>query len=169
MPIIHIRDDSGREGKVYNKVAGATTCLGMTPMEYVRTDPETGHHLFRCAKGGCHLKPKSNGAWRYCDDEVWEDPMENLRVLGVVARASEEWTEHYAKRQSVERLFGSLKRSRNLETHFSRNINRMRLHATLSLLAYQATALARVRTEGMRNLRQMRVGLSATAGLRMAA
>ena len=90
--------------------------------------------------------------------------MENLRVLGIVARASEEWAEHYAKRQSVDRLFGSLKRSRNLETHFSRNISRMRLHSTLSLLAYQATALARVKAEGIRELRQMRVGVGTAAG-----
>ena len=88
---------------------------------------------------------------------------------GVVARASEEWSEHYAKRQAVERLFGSLKRSRNLEVHFSRNINRMRLHATLSLVAYQATALARAKEDELDNLRQMRVGVSATAGLRMVA
>jgi IS5 family transposase len=170
VPIIHIRDTKAKGGSpVYDPVAGAPTCLGKKPMEYVRTDPETGRHLFRCAKGGCHLKPKSNGAWQYCDDEVWEDPVENLRVLGVVARASEEWSYHYAKRQAVERLFGCLKRSRNLETHFSRNISRMILHATLSLLAYQATALARVKAEGIMELRQMRVGVSATVGLRMAA
>ena len=45
----------------------------------------------------------------------------------------------------------------------------MILHATLSLLAYQATALARVKAEGIMELRQMRVGVSATVGLRMAA
>ena len=170
VPIIHIRDTKAKNSSpVYDPVAGAPTCLGKTPMAYVRTDPETGHHLFQCAKGGCHLKPKSNGAWQYCDDEIWEHPMNNLRVLGIVARASEEWEAHYDKRQSVERLNGSLKRSRNLDTHFSRHINRMRLHVTLSLLAYQATALARMRMEGIKNLRQMRVGVNATVALGMAA
>ena len=170
VPIIHIRDMRSKgSSMVYDPVAGAPTCLGRTSMEYVRTDPETGHHLFRCKKGGCELKDKGTKAVMHCNDEVWEDPMENLRVLGIVARASEEWTEHYAKRQSVERLFGSLKRSRNLETHFSRNIGRMRLHATLGLLAYQATALARVKAEGIRELRQMRVGVGTTAGLKVAA
>ena len=172
VPIIHIRDTKAKgSSPVYDPVAGAPMCLGKTPMEYVRTDPETGQHLFRCPKGGCHLKPKSNGAWRYCDDEVWEDPADNLRVLGVVARASDEWKEHYAKRQSVERLFGSLKRSRNLEDHSSRNISRMRLHATLSLLAYQSTALARIMQDGIKDMRQMRVGVAGTAmaGLAMAA
>ena len=169
VPIIHIREPSGKTTKVYDNVSGAPTCIGQRPMEYVRTDPESGHHLFRCKRGGCELKVKGTKAIRHCQDWVWEDPMNDLRVLGVVARASEEWNEHYAKRQSVERLFGSLKRSRNLEVHFSRNINRMRLHATLSLVAYQATALARAKEDRLENLRQMRVGVSAMAKLEMAA
>ena len=115
VPIIHIRDATGPTTKVYDNVSGAPTCIGQRSMEYVRTDPESGHHLFRCKKGGCELKDKGTKAVRHCQDWVWEDPMNDLRVLGVVARASEEWKEHYAKRQSVERLFGSLKRSRNLE------------------------------------------------------
>ena len=154
---------------MYDPVAGAPTCLGKTAMEYVYTDHETGHHLFQCPKGGCHLKPKSSGAWQYCDDQVWEDPMENLRIVGIVARQSQEWEDHYDKRQSVERLFGSLKRSRNLEDHFSRNIGRMRLHATLSLLAYQATALARIMQDGIKYLRQMRVGVNVATRLAVAA
>ena len=93
VPIIHIRDTKGKNSSpVYDPVAGDPTCLGKKPMEYVRTDPETGHHLFRCAKGGCHLKPKSNGAWRYCDTDIWENPMENLRIVGIVARQSPEWS-----------------------------------------------------------------------------
>ena len=59
--------------------------------------------------------------------------------------------------------------ARLLEVHFSRNINRMRLHATLSLVAYQATALARAKEDSLENLRQMRVGMGAVDGLRMAA
>ena len=168
VPIIHIREPSGKTTKVYDNVSGAPTCIGQRPMEYVRTDPDSGHHLFRCKRGGCELKVKGTKAIRHCQDWVWEDPMNDLRVLGVVARASEEWNEHYAKRQSVERLFGSLKRSRNLEVHFSRNINRMRLHATLSLVAYQATALARAKEDELRNLRQMRVGVSGTVMARLA-
>ena len=169
VPIIHIREPSGKTTKVYDNVSGAPTCIGQRPMEYVRTDPESGHHLFRCKRGGCELKVKGTKAIGHCQDWVWENPMNDLRVLGVVARASEEWKEHYAKRQSVERLFGSLKRSRNLEVHFSRNINRMTLHATLSLVAYQATALARAKEDELANLRQMRVGVSAASDLRMAA
>ena len=34
-------------------------------------------------------------------------PMENLRVVGIVWRGSDEWEEHYAKRMSIERIFRS--------------------------------------------------------------
>ena len=31
-------------------------CLRKVPMDYVRTDPETRHHLYRYRAGGCPLK-----------------------------------------------------------------------------------------------------------------
>ena len=116
VPIIHIRTNQ-EEAPVYDNVAGSPNCLGNVPMEYVRTDPETGHHLFRCPAEGCRLKEEGSKGWRHCDTEVWEDPMDNLRVVGIVARQSEEWDRHYAKRQSVERLFSSTKHSRLLDSH----------------------------------------------------
>ena len=177
VPIIHIRDlRSKKSSQIYDPVAGAPTCLGKTAMEYVHTDPATGHHLFQCKKGGCSLKDKSNGAWQYCDDEVWEDPYDNLRVVGIVARQSDEWWEHYAKRQAIERLFRSTKHSRLMNTHRYMSMDKVGLHTTLSLLTWQATALAQIKidgavkigTTGKANFRQMRVGAS-TAELSMAA
>ena len=126
-------------------------------MEYVRTDPETGHHLFRCPTGGCHLKAKNSGAVLYCDYEVWEDPMENLRAVGIVWRGSEEWDNHYSKRMSIERIFRSLKHSRGLEGHRYRGMAKVRLLSSLSLLCFQATVLARLITKDFKNLRIMRV------------
>ena len=159
VPIIHIREtDKNKNSPVYNNVLGCPTCMGGVPMVYIRTDPETGYHLFRCVSSGCHLKPKSNGAWQYCDTDVWEDPMENLRIIGIVARQSPEWTKHYKKRQWVERLFSSLKRSRGLEGHTALNIRRVTLHLTMSTLAYQATALARAVLGQFKKIRLMRVG-----------
>ena len=90
IPIIHIRVNQ-EKAPVYNNVSGSPNCLGNVPMEYVRTDPETGHHLFRCPTKGCWLKEEGNKGWRHCDTELWEDPMDNLRVVGVVARQSKEW------------------------------------------------------------------------------
>ena len=159
IPIIHIRAASkSKNSPVYNNVLGCPNCMGGVPMTYIRTDSETGHHLFRCVSSGCHLKPKSNGAWQYCDTDVWEDPMDNLRVVGIVARQSPEWWEHYDKRQWVERLFSSTKRSRGLEDHTALNIRRVTLHLTMSILAYQATVLARAVLGQFDKIRLMRVG-----------
>ena len=159
IPIIHIRKPTAGDGLhhgVYTE-KGAPTCMGKKAMEYIHTDPDTGHHLFQCRAGGCRLKAKNSGAVLYCDSEVWEDPMENLRVVGIVWRGSREWRRHYAKRMSIERVFRSLKHSRGLEGHMVRGMAKIRLLAALSLLTYQATALARVRVGDMKNLRLMRV------------
>ena len=158
-PIIHIRKptaDDGLHGGIYTK-DGAPTCMGKVAMDYALTDPATGQHLFRYPAGGCPLKAKSSGAVLYCDTEVWEDPMENLRVLGIVWRGSAEWGRHYAKRWSIERIFRSLKHSRGREGHLVRGRAKIRPLASLSLLTYQATVLARARTGDAKNLRKMRV------------
>ena len=167
-PIIHYRnnhpphplkcDSPGAtlHGGVYSTM-GSPTCQGMATMDYVCTDPASGKHLFRCPAKGCELKKKGSKGWKHCDSEVWEDPYENLWVVGVLARASTEWKGQYAKCMTIERLFSSLKRSRGLEPHRIRGLRRARLHVCLSLLIYQATALARIETGGAANLRKMRV------------
>lgn len=158
VPVIHIRKEHRSKGLhkgVYSD-KGSPTCLGMTAMDYIRTDRETGHHLFRCPADGCHLKDKPSGSTR-CDSEVWEDPAANLRVVGILPRASAEWKRQYNKRMSIERIFGSVKHSRLLDQHRYRGLRKVRLHATLSFLTYQLTALARVKAGDVENLRMMRV------------
>ena len=92
-------------------------------MVYVGTDAGTGRHLFRCPPEGCALKKRSNGAMRYCDprEPFWVDPTDNLRAVGVVARASAEWKRLYSRRPIIERAFRSLKHSRllNRQTHLN--------------------------------------------------
>ena len=83
--------------------------------------------------------------------------MENLRAVGIVWRGSEEWDNHYSKRMSIERIFRSLKHSRGLEGHRYRGMAKIRMLASLSLLTYQATVLARLITGDFKNLRIMRV------------
>ena len=56
-PVIHIRTPG--KGKLHHGMyttEGSPVCMCNVAMEYVRTDPETGRHLFRCAGGGCQLK-----------------------------------------------------------------------------------------------------------------
>ena len=145
VPIIAIRkvtkraDTQLQEG-IYTD-DGRPTCMGMIPMEYVRSDPERGH-LYRCAVGGCHLKARKGV--RYCDDEVWVNRKDNLRLFGQVRRDSKEWKALYRQRQAVERVFKSLKESRRLERHCVRGLKKVALHVTMSVLAFQATALIHV-------------------------
>ena len=121
-------------------------------MVYVGTDAGTGRHLFRCPPEGCALKKRSNGAMRYCDprEPFWVDPTDNLRAVGVVARASAEWKRLYSRRPIIERAFRSLKRSRLL--------NRQ-THVNMSTLTYLATMLARVQAGDIGRIRHMNVGV----------
>ena len=148
--ILTRRVPGGRlRGGVYDH-QGVPTCVGMVPMEYVRSDPERGH-LFRCA--GCHLANRPGHA--NCRDEVWEHPSHNLRLGGAVRMGSAEWEELYAKRQAIERTFKSMKQSLRLNRHCYRGQRKVLLHCLLSALVYQATALAHARAGGMERIRWM--------------
>ena len=50
----------------------------------------------------------------------------------------------YRLRYAVERIFKSLKESRRLERHCVRGLQRVALHAAMSTLAFQATALTQI-------------------------
>ena len=159
IPVIHIRKPTAKDGLhdgIYT-AKGEPTCMGKEPMEYVRTDPDTGHHLFRCRAEGCPLKTSGVKPIIHCDGEVWEDPQKNLRVIGVLPRSSRTWKRLYKRRMSIERIFRSLKHSRALECHMVRGMKKIALHATMSLLTYQATALARVKAGDFDRMRTMRV------------
>ena len=145
LPIIHIRRKARGElyGGIYTK-EGVPTCLGQVPMEYVRSDQERGH-LYRCNPKGCRLTGSMSGGIRHCDTEVWEDPTRNVRLFGAIRRDGPEWKALYAKRQAIERVFKSMKESRRLERHCIRGLRQITLHAMMSALAFQATALVKLR------------------------
>ncbi len=164
-PIIHMRKSSGKSKLLDDRydVRGRPVCLDLkTPMEYVLTDPETGKHLFRCPPDGCALKSRSSGLIRYCDprDPHWEDYRDNPRVIGLVARASPEWKKLYAGRQIIERMFGSMKRSRILNKHQYTTRAKIETHMALSTLTYLATMLTRVSTGDLKRIRHMRIGVA---------
>ena len=153
VPVIAIRDmpkGKLREGIYTND--GTPTCMGMVQMEYVASDPEKGH-LYRCAAGGCHLR--SRRGFSHCRYRFWEKRDDNPRVFGPVRRGSREWKTLYKMRWSVERVFKSMKESRRLESHCVRGIRKVSLHAAMSALAFQATALARLRSGDIESLRWM--------------
>ena len=153
VPIIAIRDmpkGKLREGIYTND--GTPTCMGKVPMEYVASDPEKGH-LYKCAGGGRHLKSRKGVS--HCRYRFWEKRDDNPRVFGPVRRGSREWKALYKMRWSIERAFKSMKESRRLEFHCVRGLRKVSLHAAMSALAFQATALARLRSGEIENLRWM--------------
>ena len=64
------------------------------------------------------------------------------RLFPPLRRDDPDWTKLYRLRQSVERVFKSMKESRRLEQHCVRGLRQVALHAAMSALSHQATALA---------------------------
>ena len=156
VPIIAIRKTSKkgqtslREG-IYTDDC-VPTCIGLVPMEYVRTDPTHGH-LYQCRTEGCHLKDRKGV--RYCQELHWENRFDRARLFGSVRRDSAKWKELYGHRQAVERLFKGMKESRRLEAHCLRGLKKVSLHASMSALTFQATALVRHKAGRTADLRWM--------------
>ena len=65
----------------------------------------------------------------------------------------------YSQRMSIERIFRSLKHSRGLEGHCVMGLKKIKLLTTMSVLTYQATALARLRAKDTAHMRRMSVKL----------
>ena len=62
-------------------------------------------------------------------------------MFGRLRRDSPKWKALYDKRQSIERVFKSMKESRRLERHCIRGLEQIGLHAMMSTLSYQASVL----------------------------
>ena len=156
-PVIHIRRPTAQDGLyegIYTEDA-VPTCLGLEPMEYVGETGE-GQYVFRCRSEGCHLKTEGTKATTHCDTVIVENPLDNLRVFGgKTRRGSQEWDDQYSKRWSIERVFKSMKESRRLEEHCVRGLKYITLHALMSTLTYQASALVKVLAGEQENMRWM--------------
>ena len=153
-PIIHKRTSpEEREGGIHNK-DGVPRCLGNVDMQYVRTDEETGHHLYRCPESGCALRNKIHWS-RYCDYEVWEDPEQDIRLFGgAIRRGSAEWNEAYKTRWVAEHANSRLKANRTLEGHYFRGLSSVTAHGLLATLARQHLALFRVQNDDKDSMRK---------------
>ena len=67
-PVIHIRTPGkGRLHHGMYTTEGSPICMCNVAMEYIRTDPETRRHLFRCAEGGCQLKMSDEKSLVHCN------------------------------------------------------------------------------------------------------
>ena len=128
---------------------------GRLPMEYVETDQVTDKHLYICAEGGSDLKGSMKGGVIYCESEASEDPKANIQLFGKIRRDSPKWKAYYRKRHAFERVFKGIKGSRRLEGHCVRGLWQIRLHGLMSVLRFQATALAKVQAGEMAIMRWM--------------
>ena len=125
-PIIGIRRTGKQKAQLHEGIYtndAAPTCIGMQPMEYVRS--HGGKRLYRCPPSGCHLRARRGV--RYCDERVWESGHGNPRLFGPIPRGSAAWKDLYGMRQSVERVFKSLKESRRLAAHCLRGLRQVSL------------------------------------------
>ena len=62
VPVIH--QCGSPDGKLHDGIyaaEGVPTCLGQREMAYVRTDPDTWRHLYRCPEDGCARRDMARG------------------------------------------------------------------------------------------------------------
>lgn len=133
-PIINIRK-SGAKGGLYDKqfnFAGAPVCECGQTTEFVDSVQGFGDYYI-CANQDEHFDHA----------EGWWPIDRNVRLRGPIRRDTEEWDELYDKRQSIERVFKSMKQSLRLESHYHRGLQKISLHCLLSMLVFQATALVK--------------------------
>jgi transposase, IS5 family len=97
---------------------------------FAGSDRKRGASKWRCPTGEC--KPAS--AW-----------VAASRLHPLVPRESKRWKSAYRKRAAVEREFGRLKTSWGLKPLRVRGLDRVRLHADLTILTKLACALTRAR------------------------
>lgn len=100
---------------------------------FARSDAKRGASKWRCPTGEC--TPAST--WIKAD-----------RLHPLVPRETARWSKLYRGRASVEREFGRLKHEWALLLLRVRRLDRVRLHADLSILTRLATVLDRVRSTG---------------------
>ena len=85
---------------------GVPTCLGQVEMEYIRTDPDIGHHLYRCPAGGCARQQTVLG-YAAGGDEAWEDPEQDIRGCGHIGDGVVNWRCNRASANPLARHEGS--------------------------------------------------------------
>ena len=127
---------------------GIPTCECGHVRPYLRTDPETGRHLYGriqgCDRGGKLPIPLV----AECDHDVWVDPDDDPRLHGgSIRRGSREWLVKYDKRWSVERVFGHWKDVGYLRHHYFRGRDKIELHTLLQMLAHLVYILAKLEVE----------------------
>ncbi len=127
-------------------------CLPLIPLKQT-PDVKRGDHKPPCCE---HGEWKFAGADRKRGRSKWRCPTGECapastwiaasRLHPLIPRESKRWKVAYRKRAAVEREFGRLKHSFGLKPLRVRGLDRVRLHADLTILTKLACALLKART-----------------------
>ena len=141
-PIINMIGRGGKEAPEITGSSAAPSCPGGIPLIYRSWDKDKGLQYQCPEKAGRALCPLAEG----CPMKmIWVKPVHDYRRFGYrIKRGTEEFKAIYRKRVAVERVNSRLKDKRRLDSHCLRGLQKLNLHCTLSVLAMNAMALAKV-------------------------
>lgn len=150
-PIINMRGKAGAESPEITGSSAAPRCPGGLPLIYRSWDKNKGLQ-YRCPeKAGRAICPLSE---KCTIKMMWVKPVHDYRRFGYrIKRGTEEFSAIYRKRVSVERVNSRLKDKRRLDSHCLRGLQKLNLHCTMSVLAMNAMALAKIRTGKLDDIR----------------
>jgi hypothetical protein len=150
-PIIKLSPKSADEPPEITGSSVAPYCPGGLPLIYRSWDKSKGLQ-YQCPEKArraiCPLAEK-------CPIRtIWVKPVHDYRRFGYrIKRGTEEFEEIYRKRVAMERVNSRLKDKRRLDSHCFRGLNKIDLHCTLSLIAMNAMALAKVKSGRLSEVR----------------
>ena len=150
-PIISIRRRAGGESPEIMGSSAAPCCPGGLPLIYRSWDKNKGLQYQCPEKAGRAICPLAE---RCPVKMMWVKPVHDYRRFGYrIKRGTEEFTSIYRKRVAVERVNSRLKDKRRLDSHCLRGLQKLNLHCTLSVMAMNAMALAKVQSGQLNEVR----------------
>ncbi len=150
-PIINIRGRAGGESPEITGSSAAPCCPGGLPLIYRSWDKDKGLQYQCPAKAGRAICPLAEE----CSIKtMWIKPVHDYRRFGYrIKRGTDEFSAIYRKRVSVERVNSRLKDKRRLDSHCFRGLQKLNLHCTMSVLAMNAMALAKIQSGQLLDIR----------------
>ena len=156
-PVIHLRVWGDTHKRKWYPAGfapdGTPLCECGIVRPYLGTDPDTGERVYGAKPEGCRNLRRANGQRGFpkegpCLHEVRIDPERDIRLFGGdIRRGSAEWDAKYAKRWSIERIYGRWKQIGRIEDHYLRGRANIETHGLLQMLATLATKRAQLEAE----------------------
>lgn len=145
--------DKGYDDGGVHTVCAERNCLPVIPLRQTTAVKRGDHKPPSCDHGewtfGGSDRKRGASKWRCPTKEckpasTW---IEADRMHPLIPYKSKRWNSNYRKRVAVEREFGRLKHDYGLAPMRTRGLERVKLHADLTILARLSSALARARSD----------------------